>query len=215
MAMRLVSLNLGQARQVTYHGETVGTGIFKVPVQDAVRVLRRTLEGDRQVDLRFHGGEDKAVYCYPHEHYAFWAAELGRDDLVPGQFGENFTTEGLLETDVHIGDRYRVGTAIFEVTQPRVPCFKLGIRMGDAGIVKRFMAAKRTGWYFRVIQEGTLQAGDAISQLSKGKTGLSVYAVNELHFFDDGNQAAIRAALEEPALSKSWREELNELLPRS
>lgn len=212
--MRLVSLNIGQARQVMHRGESVGTGIYKSPVEGPVRVLRRTLEGDRQVDLHYHGGPDKAVYCYPHEHYAAWAAELRRDDLLPGQFGENFTVDGLTEDAVYIGDRLAVGTALFEVTQPRVPCFKLGIKMGDAGFVKKFLNSQRSGFYLRVLEEGSVQAGDAIRFAARGVTGLSVRAVHHLHFFDTANHEAIRRALEEPALSVSWRGELTELLPR-
>jgi MOSC domain-containing protein YiiM len=212
--MRLLSVNLAELRQVDFRGQSVGTGIYKRPVDGVVRVLRRTLDGDRQVDLRFHGGVDKAVYCYPHEHYAFWREALGRDDLAPGQFGENFTTEGLLETAVCIGDQLAIGTARFEVTQPRVPCFKLGIKMGDARFVKQFMNAQRTGFYLRVLQEGEVRAGDGIEIVARGATGLSVQAVNHLHFFDTQNHAGIRAALAEPALSASWREELGELLPR-
>lgn len=213
--MRLASLNIGRPRQVNFRGESVGTGIYKTAVEGPVRVTSRTLEGDAQVDLRFHGGPDKAVYCYPHEHYAFWTAALHRDDLLPGQFGENFTTEGLVETEVCIGDQLAIGTALFEVTQPRVPCFKLGIKMGDARFVKHFMEAQKTGFYLRVLQEGTVQAGDPITRTARGREGLTVHAVNHLHFFDTANEAALRAALEEPALSRSWREELNELLARS
>lgn len=212
--MRIVSLNIGAARQVEYHGDTVGTGIYKEPVEEPVRVLGRTLAGDRQVDLRFHGGPDKAVYCYPWEHYAFWREQLGREDLSPGQFGENFTTEGLTEETVCIGDRFGVGTALFEVTQPRVPCFKLGIKMGDAKFIKRFLQSERSGFYLRVIEQGSVQTGDEIRIVARGATGLGVRAVHHLHFFDTGNHAAIRKALEEPALSRSWREELGELLPR-
>lgn len=212
--MRLFSLNIGGARQVMHRGEAVGTGIYKEPVAGRVQVLGRTLEGDRQVDLRFHGGLDKAVYCYPREHYAFWGGELGREDLAPGQFGENFTTEGLLETAVCIGDRLGVGTAVFEVTQPRVPCFKLGIKMGDAGFVKRFLQSERSGFYLRVIERGSVAAEDEIRVVSRGATGLTVQTVHHLHFFDTGNHGAIRRALEEPALSRSWREELGEMLPR-
>ena len=212
--MKLVSLNLGAARQVMHRGELVGTGIYKEPVSGPVRVQRRTLEGDRQVDLRYHGGPDKAVYCYPLEHYAHWGEVLGREDLAPGQFGENFTTEGLTEEDTCIGDRLSVGSAIFEVTQPRVPCFKLGLKMGDPKFIKTFLNSARSGFYLRVIEEGVVQAGNEIRRIARGSTGLTVRAVHQLHFFDTENHSAIRDALEEPALSRSWREELSELLPR-
>src|SRR5467141_748297 len=159
--MKLVSINVGLPREVRWHGKTVLTSIFKAPVEGSVKVGRLNLEGDRQSDLNVHGGADKAVYVYPAEHYAFWRAELPGVDLPGGAFGENFTTEGLIEDSVHIGDRLRIGSAEFVAMQPRMPCFKLGIRFGRPDMVKRFMHSGRTGFYLAVLQEGEVAAGDS------------------------------------------------------
>ncbi len=208
---RIVSVNVSPGRKVEHNGEIVGTGIFKEPIADRVMVRRLNIEGDRQIDLRYHGGEHKAVYAYPHEHYALWAAELGRDDLAPGQFGENLTTEGLLEDAVHIGDRFRIGGAVLEVTQPRVPCFKLGIKMGDAAFPKRFLQSMRSGFYLRVIEEGEIGAGDAVERIEVGPEAISVRALYHLRFRDPQNKPELQRALSIPALSKEWRRELSGL----
>lgn len=161
--MKLVSINVGLPREVQWRGKTLRTSIFKAPVSGRIWVKRLNVEGDRQSDLEVHGGSDKAVYAYPAEHYAFWREELPGMTLDWGGFGENFTTEGLLEDTVHIGDRVRIGSAEFVVTHPRMPCFKLGIRFGRQDMVKRFLRSGRTGFYMRVSQEGELTAGDAIT----------------------------------------------------
>lgn len=209
--MKLVSLNISDLVQVDFRGKTVGTGIFKKPVAGSVRATRLTLEGDRQVDLRYHGGEHKAIYAYPLEHYAGWAERLGRDDLAPGQFGENFTTEGLLETDVHIGDRFRVGEALVEVTQPRVPCFKLGIAMGDARFVPIFQESELSGFYLRVLEEGDVRAGDSIVREFVHPEGVTVQYVHHLYFQDSLNGAEIKRVMGIEALSKEWRRQFREL----
>lgn len=209
--MKLLSLNISGLRQVEHGGKTVGTGIFKEPVTGPVKAMRLTLEGDRQVDLRYHGGEHKAIYAYPHEHYATWAEELGRDDLTFGQFGENFTTEGLLETDVHIGDRFRVGEVLVEVTQPRVPCFKLGIKMGDPRFVRTFLESERCGFYLRVLEEGMVEAGDTIERVSTHPEQISIQFIHHLYFQDSLNKDEIKRALTVDALSKEWRKQLREL----
>lgn len=210
--MRLHALNLSGLTQIQHAGETIGTGIFKQPVDGPVRATRLTLEGDRQVDLRYHGGADKAIYVYPHEHYAYWAATLDRDDLSPGRFGENFTTEGLLETDVHIGDQFRIGEALVEVTQPRVPCFKLGIAMGDPRFIKQFLHSERCGFYLRVLEEGTMQAGDSIERSFTHPAGVSVQFIHHLYFKDSENKGEVQRVLDElDALSKEWRRQFLEL----
>jgi MOSC domain-containing protein YiiM len=160
--MKVISVNVGLPRAVESGGEIVTTAIFKAPVHGPVRVRALLLEGDGQADLRAHGGARKAVYAYPHEHYAFWRGELPDAELDPGVFGENLTTEGVLEHDVAPGDTIEIGTAVFEVTVPRMPCYKLGIRFGRADIVKRFWASGRCGFYLSVAREGTIEAGDAI-----------------------------------------------------
>src|SRR5216683_627435 len=164
--MKLVSINVGLPREVRWHGKTVLTSIFKAPVEGSVKVRRLNLEGDRQSDLNVHGGADKAVYVYPSEHYAFWSAELPGSDLPWGAFGENFTTDGLLEDGIHIGDRLRAGSAEFVVSQPRMPCFKLGIRFGRPDMVKRFQKSGKTGFYLAVLQEGDVAAGDSLMSIT-------------------------------------------------
>lgn len=213
--MRLLSVNTGRVREVEFQGERVGTGIFKAPTDGPVGVTHLTLEGDHQVDLRFHGGPDKAVYTYPAEHYAHWSADLDRGDLLHGQFGENFTTTGLLETEVCIGDQLGIGTARFEVTQPRVPCFKLGIRMGDPRFIKRFHLSRRVGFYLRVLEEGSVCAGDAIALLARAQDSITIDAIYRLHFEANPDRAALQRAVGLSSLSQSWREELGELLKRN
>jgi MOSC domain-containing protein YiiM len=211
MTGKVVSINVSLGRKVEHNGEIVGTGIFKEPVADRVMVRRLNLDGDRQIDLRYHGGEHKAVYAYPHEHYASWAAELGRNDLRFGQFGENLTTEGLLEDTVHLGDRFRIGGALLEITQPRVPCFKLGIKMGDPRFPKRFLQSMRSGFYLRVLEEGEVGAGDVIERVEVGPEAITIRALYHLRFRDPTNRAEIKRALGVPALSKEWRKDLSGL----
>ena len=165
--MRVMSVNVGMPREVDRRGMKILTGIFKEPVASRLAVRRLNIEGDGQADLTVHGGPDKAVYAYPSEHYGPWREQLGRE-LAPGMFGENLTTEGLLEDAVHIGDEFRVGTARLVVTQPRLPCFKLGIRFGDPGIVKSFVRAGKPGIYFSVLEEGEVAAGDPIERTRGG-----------------------------------------------
>ena len=197
--------------QVDYRGKNVGTGIFKKAVDYPVRATRLTLEGDRQVDLRYHGGEHKAVYAYPSEHYSHWAPVTGREDFAPGRFGENFTTEGLLETEVHIGDQFRIGEALLEVTQPRVPCFKLGIAMDDPHFVKVFLESERSGFYLRVLEEGLVKAGDAIERTYAHPEAVTVQYIHHLYFQDPLNTESINRVLGIEALSKEWKKQFREL----
>jgi MOSC domain-containing protein YiiM len=157
----IVSVNVAVPRLVKYRGTQIATGIFKEPVVGRVIVRQLGIDGDGQADLRVHGGQDKAVYIYPFDHYDFWAEQLGRD-LAPGQFGENLTTRGLLENEIRVGDELDIGDVVLEVTEPRFPCFKLGIKMGSQRFLRRFLDADRSGFYCRVLQEGTLQAGEAV-----------------------------------------------------
>ena len=204
--MRLLSVNVGRPRQVLYRGRAVMTGIFKEPVEGRVAVGRLNLEGDQQADLQVHGGVDKAVYCYPHEHYEFWRRELDRDDFVLGQFGENLTTTGMLEEDVLIGDIYRIGTARVQISQPRMPCFKLGIRMNDPGILKPFLQSLRVGFYVRVLEEGEVAAGDQIERLERDESSLSVREVCRLFHFERDDHVALRRAADLSALPIEWRD---------
>jgi MOSC domain-containing protein YiiM len=204
--MRVVSLNVGLPREMEWHGRTVRTSIFKTPADRRLRVTPLNLEGDQQSDLSVHGGVAKAVYAYPSEHYEYWRRELPQADLPWGVFGENLTTEGLLEEDVRIGDRLRVGSAEFVVTQPRMPCFKLGIRFGRPDILKRFLHSGRTGFYFAVVLEGEVGAGDSIELIAPADGGLTVADVVNLYTGDAENQALLRRATQSSTLPESWRD---------
>lgn len=163
------------------------------------------LDGDRQADLRVHGGISKAVYAYPVEHYAFWKQELPEMDLPYGMFGENFTTEGLLEAALNVGDRFRIGEAELMVTEPRMPCYKLGIKFGRSDIIKRFLQSRRTGFYLAVLQEGKVAAGDAVELLSRDPNNVSVADITRLYAFDKNDLQTLRRAVKLEALSESWR----------
>ena len=204
--LKLLSVNVGMPREVDWQGRLVRTSIFKSPVLGPVRVATLNLEGDEQSDLTVHGGVDKAVYVYPSEHYLFWREEISDLDLPWGAFGENFTTEGLLEGSVHIGDRFRVGSAEFVVTQPRMPCFKLGIRFGRPEIVKRFLRSGRTGFYLAVLEEGRVAAGDSMESLTRDEHGVSVADIVNLYKADATNQDLLRRVSELPVLPPSWRD---------
>src|SRR5215471_12042904 len=181
--MRLVSVNCGLPREVEWRGRLVTTGIFKEPVAGRVALRQLNLEGDRQADLAVHGGVDKAVYCYPAEHYEYWKTELPDKHLPVAMFGENFTVEGFAgcaEDSVHLGDRFAVGTAEVIVTQPRLPCYKLGIKFGDDHMVKRFLASRRTGFYVAVAREGHVGAGDHMRLLSRDENAVPVSDITRL-----------------------------------
>lgn len=206
--MRLVSLNVGLPREVIWHGQTVTTGIFKEPIPGPIALRKVNLDGDRQADLKAHGGEYKAVYGYPIEHYAYWRKELPGRDLPFGVFGENFTIEGLLETSVHLGDRFSVGSAEIIATQPRLPCYKLGIRFQSDWMVKRFLASARTGFYFAVAREGEVGAGDEIELLSRDPRAVPVSDITRLYVaksFTGEDAAVLQRALKVAAFPESWK----------
>ena len=204
--MKIISVNVGLPRLVLRDGEPVSTGIFKEPV--AGRVILRTLnlDGDRQADLSVHGGPEKAVYGYPSEHYTFWKRELPDMELPWGMFGENFTTEGMFETETNVGDRFRIGLAEVMVTQPRMPCYKLGIRFGRSDIIKRFLVSERSGFYFSVLKEGEVGAGDEFELLKKNASGVRVVDVTRLYSSEKRNIELMRRAIATEALPDSWRE---------
>jgi MOSC domain-containing protein YiiM len=206
MLMRIVSVNVGLPHEVLWRGKAVKTSIFKAPVSGRVRVNRFNLQGDQQSDLSVHGGPDKAVYAYPSEHYAFWRGELPGVVLPWGVFGENFTTEGLIEDTVHIGDRLRVGSAEFLVTQPRMPCFKLGLRFDRPDMVKRFLSSGRPGFYLRVFQEGEVGAGDPVAVTGYDPNAVTVAEVLGLYTADGANQELLRRASEVTTLPEAWRD---------
>lgn len=204
--VKIVAINVGLPREVEWRGRTVRTSIFKAPVAGAIPVRRLNLDGDAQSDLTVHGGVDKAVYVYPAEHYGFWRAELPGVDLPYGAFGENFTTEGLLEDAVRIGDALRAGSAEFVVTQPRMPCFKLGIRFDRSDMVKRFLHSGRSGFYLAVTREGEVTAGDAVSLISRAADPITVADIVALYTADAANQDLLRRATALPALPEGWRD---------
>jgi MOSC domain-containing protein YiiM len=210
--MQLLSVNIAQPRPVEHQGRTVLTGIFKEPVTGAVLLQREGLEGDSQADLKVHGGPDKAAYAYPFEHYAWWQDQLGREPFPHGQFGETLTVSGLLEDEVAIGDRFRIGTAVLEVSQPRTPCFKLGIRMGLADFPRRFQDSGRVGFYLRVIETGQLCAGDAIELLSRHEPRHTVQELWRWSHLERGNREAARRAVALEPLAASWKEKFAQRL---
>ena len=212
--MQLLSVNAGLPREVQWQGRTVRTSIWKHPVPGRVRLGRLDLEGNGQADLSVHGGPDKAAYAYPSEHYAYWREELPGMDLPAGAFGENLTIAGLPESEVHIGDRFRIGTAEVMVTQPRMPCYKLGIRFGRADMVRRFLRSGRCGFYLAVLKEGEIGAGDAIERLSTDARRFGVPAMFALRSDERADAEMLRAAIELPALAASWREHFRERLAR-
>jgi len=214
ISVKIISVNVGLPRLVLRDGEPVSTGIFKEPVTHRVMMRRLNLDGDRQSDLSVHGGPEKAVYVYPSEHYEFWKRELPDMDLPWGVFGENFTTTGLLETEVNIGDKFRVGVTEVMVTQPRMPCYKLGIRFGRADIIKRFLVSERTGFYLSVLKEGEVGAGDEIELLERNAAGVKVVEVTRLYSSDKDNVDVLRRLIALKELPESWREYLQRRLEK-
>ena len=212
--MKLLSVNVSLPKTVSFGERTYDTGIYKTAVGGPLPLKRLNLAGDGQGDRKNHGGEYQAVYCYPHEHYATWSAELARADFAFGQFGENFTTLGLLEDEVCIGDTFRVGESLVQVTQPRVPCYKLADKMGIPGFDKTFLRANRSGFYVRVLEEGAVEAGDSIALISKDPIGMNVAEVNAALYLDKSAAAAERA-LQIDALSPGWKRSFERLLARA
>jgi MOSC domain-containing protein YiiM len=204
--MKLISVNVGLPREITVSGKTVRTSIWKYPVQGRVHVSTLNLDGDQQSDLSVHGGFDKAVYIYPSEHYSYWRTQLPDLELPWGAFGENFTSQGILENQIKIGDRIRIGSADFMVTQPRMPCFKLGIRFNRRDMVKHFLASKRSGFYLSVIREGEVKNDDAIEFIEKQETGVTITDIVNLYSIDSQNQELLRRATQVPALPQSWKD---------
>lgn len=204
--MKLISLNVGLPRLATYKGTTVNTSIFKKAVPGRLALHSLNLEGDRQADLTVHGGPYKAVYAYPSEHYEYWLRELPGTGLPWGMFGENFTTEGLGEDEVHVGDRFRIGSATVMVRQPRMPCYKLPVKFQRDDIIERFLVSGRSGFYFSVDEEGEVGAGDSIERLSQNQDGITIAEMNRLFVRDRYNPELLQKAIATEALPESWRE---------
>jgi MOSC domain-containing protein YiiM len=214
-AMKIFSLNVGLPRDVQWYGGEVRSGIYKQPVEGRINLRRLNLDGDRQADLTVHGGPNKAVYCYPHEHYAYWKNALPGRDLPIAVFGENFTTEGLLENDVHLGDEFAVGSAEVVVTQPRLPCYKLGIRFDDGLMVKRFLASGKSGFYLSVKKSGEVAAGDEITVIARHPDAVSIAEFNRLYIakhYDHDDLNLIRKFMKIAALPEDWKEEFRHRL---
>ena len=203
--MKLVSVNVGLPREVIWKGKTVTTGIFKTAVKGPIELRRHNLEGDKQADLSVHGGPTKAAYVYPLQHYEYWREELPELDYSWGNFGENFTIDGIDEESVYVGDEFRIGSAQVVVTEPRMPCFKLGIRFGRADMVKRFLSSQRTCFYFGVVEKGQIQAGDELELLNKHPDQLSVADVTRLYSTEKTNEKLLKKAISVLALPQSWR----------
>ena len=204
--MNVISINAGLPRNVEWRGQIVQTSIFKDPIAGTVKVRRLNIDGDQQSDLSVHGGPDKAVYVYPFEHYAFWRKELPSLEFPMGAFGENFSTTGLDEESVHIGDRFRIGSAEFAVTQPRMPCYKLTIRFNRPDMIKRFLQSGRTGFYLAVTGEGEVAAGDAITRIASDPDAVPVADVVSLYASDADNQELLRRVSGLASLPESWRD---------
>ena len=215
--MKLISVNCGLPKQVLWHGQSVTTSIYKEPVEGRIALRTLNLDGDRQSDLTVHGGKDKAVYCYQLSHYEYWKAKLPSRPLPPGSFGENFTIDGPGEDSIHIGDRFAIGSAEVVVTQPRMPCYKLGIRFESDDMIKRFLESGRTGFYLAVTREGEVGAGDEIRTLSLHPHSVPVSAIMHLYLakeYDVRDAAMLRQALEVEALTDEWKEYFREKLSR-
>jgi MOSC domain-containing protein YiiM len=212
--VKLVSLNVARPRLVGYKGKSINTGIFKQPISGPAQLRTLNLDGDRQADLNVHGGPHKAVYGYPSEHYPFWRKELPGVDLPWGIFGENFTTSGLAEDELHVGDRFQIGSAIVIVRQPRTPCYKLAAKFQRDDMLERFLLSGRSGFYFSVEQEGSVAADDALQLLKRNHDGITISEINRLFVLEKYNQDLLRKAIHTAALPEDWREYFSERLER-
>jgi MOSC domain-containing protein YiiM len=215
--MKIISVNCGLPRQVAWQGMEVTTSIYKEPVNGRIPLRTLNLEGDKQSDLTVHGGKDKAVYCYPIEHYSYWKGKIPNVPLTMGVFGENFTTEGLSEETVHIGDRFAIGSAEVVVTQPRMPCYKLGIRFQSNDMVKRFLDSRRSGLYLAVLREGVVGAGDEITKLGGVRDSVSITDIVRLYVaknYSTDDVGLVQRAIGVEALPEGWRDYFHEKLSR-
>ena len=212
---KIVSINVSESKEIMHNNKSVMTGIFKTPVEGQVLLRRLNLEGDGQADLWGHGGAFRAVYVYSVENYDYWRRELGRDAFSYGQFGENFTVEGMLDDDIHIGDVFQIGGALVEVSQPRIPCYKLAIKMGIDNFQNRFLESGRVGFYFRVLEEGEVSVGDTFQLVSRDPNGMSVREISDLLFFNTEDLEGTRKALFIPALAHGWKGSFVERLAKA
>jgi MOSC domain-containing protein YiiM len=207
-AMKLLSINVARPRIIIAKGQRISTGIFKEPVEGPLMLRRLNLDGDRQADLRVHGGPSKAAYVYPSEHYPLWRKDLPDMDLQYGMFGENFTTQGLNEVNTNIGDRFRIGGAVVMVTQPREPCFKLAAKFGRDDIIKKFLESGRSGFYLAVVEEGLVEAGQSVERIYRDENGVTIADMNRLYLHGASDAALVRRALRVEALPSGYRDYL-------
>lgn len=211
--MQVISVNVGYSREVSWKGKSVSTGIFKAPVEGRIMMRTLNLEGDGQADLSVHGGVEKAVYAYATEHYPYWRQELPNEDFPWGAFGENLSTEGLSETDVNIGDRFRIGNAEVMVTQPRFPCYKLNLKFGRDDMVKRFLNSRLSGIYFSVVQEGEIGAGDSVERIHQDEHHITVADIVQI-YIGQAEDDLVHRALQVPALAACLREDFQQRMER-
>jgi len=203
--MKIISVNVGLPQEVTFQRKEISTSIFKSPVDGSVMVRKLNLDGDKQADLRVHGGVAKAVYAYPQQHYAGWKQDFPQHEFPTAVFGENLTIDGLDETTVHIGDRFQAGECELQATQPRFPCFKLGIRFGDPTMIRHFLRRNQPGVYFSVVKEGLVQVEDSLTLLKKSDSQLTITDIVRLYTIDKDDKAGIEAAANDPYLPEDWR----------
>jgi len=210
--MKLLSVNVGLPKTVEFQGQAVSTGIFKDPVQGRVKVRRLNLDGDKQADLTVHGGPEKAVYAYPSEHYPHWRSQFPDIEMNWGMFGENFTTEGLIEDKVNIGDEFLIGSAKFVVTQPRMPCYKLGIKFGRPDVIKRFFTSGKPGIYFKVLEEGEVGTGDEIKLVRRDENNVTVVDIMKIYGKEKDNEDFLKKAIKVDALAEGWKQYYQQIL---
>ena len=210
--MKVLSVNVGLPRKILFNGQIITTAIFKDPVKGPISLRKLNLDGDKQADLTVHGGLDKAVYSYPSEHYDYWRKQFPNTDLVWGMFGENFTTEGLFEDAVNVGDQFQIGSAKLLATQPRMPCYKLGVRFGRMDVIRRFMASGRPGIYFKVLTEGEVQRDDKIKIIRRDKNNVTVKDIVSLYIArnDIDNIETMKRATKIRDLPEGWRHEFQQ-----
>ncbi len=210
--MKVLSVNVGLPRNVLFNGQIITTAIFKDPVKGPILLRKLNLDGDKQADLTVHGGIDKAVYSYPAEHYDYWRNQFPNLDLALGMFGENFTTEGLLEDAVNVGDQFQIGSAKLVATQPRMPCYKLGVRFGRMDVIRRFMASGRPGIYFKILQEGEVETGNKIKIIRRDKNNVTVKDIVYLYIARNNidNIETMRRAIKIKDLPEGWRYEFQQ-----
>jgi MOSC domain-containing protein YiiM len=211
---RILSVNISLPREIDYGGQKISTGIFKEPVEGRITLRTLNLDGDRQADLSVHGGPDKAVYAYPVEHYEYWHRVFPDLAMPNGMFGENLTVEGLIESEINVGDVFRIGSATVIATQPRMPCYKLGVKFGRMDVIKKFLASGRSGIYFKVSKEGEVATGDTIHQITKDPNQITISDIVRLYSIEREDLQTMRRAVKVGALPKGWKRYFLEQIQR-